>query len=193
MMKLFKREIILWFIFLPFWSACILLTITARVNFDLNGFAVADGKLYVGLSNSVEIIENGRCVTKIPVSEFADGTSYVFALEDNQIAIYRPLNKEIREISGDVLVTEEYTDTAVFNAKFKKKTVYQDVNGIIYQQKKILGYYTIQNLQTGETVYTMPRFDYGVYVLWKFLAVFFVCFILHVIFKQKKLKKGGLE
>lgn len=135
MMKLFKREIILWFIFLPFWSACILLTITARVNFDLNGFAVADGKLYVGLSNSVEIIENGRCVTKIPVSEFADGTSYVFALEDNQIAIYRPLKKEIREISGDVFSTEEYTDTAVFNAKFKKKR-YIKMQTALYINKK---------------------------------------------------------
>lgn len=166
-----------------------LLMITATVNFYLNGFAVSDGKIYIGLSNRVEIWEDNVCTAKIPLWKYAsDG--YVFCLEDDHIVVYSSPEKKTYDISGNLLDTQEYSDTRVFNEKEKQKNTYTDANGVTYVQKNIFGYYFIMNQQTKETVYRMPMFDYSLKIFQNLLNVVFIVLVIYIICKEWKLQIG---
>lgn len=191
MMKEFKHEI---WIFL---GVCLLelvttlLIITSYVSLDLNGFAVEDGKIYLALSNRIEILEDGVCIKKIQISQFAAGSSYVFALENNQIAVYKSLRKEVFDMDGTLVEQLSYTDTSTINAKLKQKQIYTNSDGVVYQQKSKLGYYYLLNLQTNQVVYRMPAIDYCVKLLHYILSIILIAIILSGILKTWKFHGGG--
>lgn len=165
------------------------LLITAHVNFELNGFAVLDNKVFIGLSNRIEIFENDVPITQISINQSPVSGSYIFALEGNRISIYKSTRKDTFDLQGNLLDTQQYDDLRVYYEKEEKKQEYVDENGVFYLQKSVFGYYYIQNMQTEQIIYRMPVFDYAIKVLWKVLDIVFAVIILSFLFNAIKYQK----
>ena len=188
-MKALRCEMLLLILVFLLRFVTISLTITACVNFRLNGFAVSNGKVYLGLSNRVEILENDYCTKRIPISKFIS-SGYIFCLEDDHIVIYSSLGKKTYDMGGNLLDTQEYSDTRVFNEKEKQKNTYTDADGVTYMQKSTLGYYSIVNQHTKEVVYRMPALDYCIKILQKVLDIAMIILIVYGIIKEWQLQIG---
>lgn len=68
-MKISKYAILGFNLFILVKAVLFFLLLTARVNFELNGFAVVDNQVFVGLSNRIEISENDVTVSKISINQ----------------------------------------------------------------------------------------------------------------------------
>lgn len=188
-MKISKYAILGFNLFILVKAVLFFLLLTARVNFELNGFAVVDNQVFVGLSNRIEISENDVTVSKISINQSPATGSYIFALEENQISIYESMRKDTFDLQGNLLDTQQYDDTSVYNAKNKTKREYVDENSVTYQQKSLFGFYYIQNTQTKNVIFHMPIFDYVIKALWSTSNVAFVVMILCFLIKAFQYQK----
>ena len=163
---------------------CMILLISGRVSFFVNGFAVdADGQLYVGKGNKIIVFKDDVCIRKI---EPPTSRTYKFTIADGQyITLTTSTEIYTMDLFGNIISKQPDEENKLYSELQWKKT-YTDQKGFHYTLKSVWGRQAIY--REGVQIYIMPTFDYVVLIL--FITVLITVFITGIITVKRQVTQG---